>query len=182
VLRIGANYYDDVAARFGLDGALVERLRRANIMYDEDAGGQFFQLYSMPLDALGGPQVGRARHHRHQGQVGLVEGGERGGVLDGGRAIQQHMVDALAGGLDLLMQTGRLALQTHDVGREGRGRVGRLRPAQGCLLRVEVDDGHPPTRAGEATRQLHRECGLACPALLGEDGDHPGFPHAAPIA
>ena len=48
MLHIGANYYDDVAARFGLDGALVDRLRRANIMYDEDAGGQFFQLYSMP--------------------------------------------------------------------------------------------------------------------------------------
>ncbi|MDT1062003.1 TIM barrel protein [Paracoccus sp. CPCC 101403] len=48
VLRIGANYYDDVAARFGLDSALTERLRRGNIMYDEDAGGQFFQLYSMP--------------------------------------------------------------------------------------------------------------------------------------
>lgn len=48
VLHIGANYYDDVAARFGLDGALVDRLRRANIMYDEDAGGQFFQLYSTP--------------------------------------------------------------------------------------------------------------------------------------
>ncbi|MTH76279.1 bifunctional sugar phosphate isomerase/epimerase/4-hydroxyphenylpyruvate dioxygenase family protein [Paracoccus aestuariivivens] len=47
-LRIGANYYDDLAARFGLDPALTDRLRRANIMYDEDAGGQFFQLYSMP--------------------------------------------------------------------------------------------------------------------------------------
>ncbi|HWL58424.1 MAG TPA: TIM barrel protein [Paracoccus sp. (in: a-proteobacteria)] len=48
VLRIAANYYDDVAARFGLDAALTERLRHANIMYDEDAGGQFFQLYSVP--------------------------------------------------------------------------------------------------------------------------------------
>ncbi|WP_134681486.1 bifunctional sugar phosphate isomerase/epimerase/4-hydroxyphenylpyruvate dioxygenase family protein [Paracoccus ravus] len=48
VLRIGANYYDDLAARFGLDASLTERLKRANIMYDEDAGGQFFQLYSVP--------------------------------------------------------------------------------------------------------------------------------------
>ena len=47
-LRIGANYYDDLAARFGLDPSLTKRLRAANIMYDEDAGGQFFQLYSMP--------------------------------------------------------------------------------------------------------------------------------------
>ncbi len=48
VLRIGDNYYDDVEARFGLDPALVARMRAANILYDEDAGGQFFQLYSEP--------------------------------------------------------------------------------------------------------------------------------------
>ena len=48
VLTIGANYYDDVEARFGLTHELVERMRAANILYDEDAGGQFFQLYSAP--------------------------------------------------------------------------------------------------------------------------------------
>ncbi|MBD3763593.1 MAG: sugar phosphate isomerase/epimerase and 4-hydroxyphenylpyruvate domain-containing protein [Rhodobacterales bacterium] len=47
VLPIGANYYDDVEARFGLAPALAARLRAANVMYDEDAGGQFFQLYSL---------------------------------------------------------------------------------------------------------------------------------------
>lgn len=48
VLTIGANYYDDVEARLGLDPALVARMRGANVLYDEDAGGQFFQLYSAP--------------------------------------------------------------------------------------------------------------------------------------
>ncbi|MES2666649.1 MAG: TIM barrel protein [Pseudomonadota bacterium] len=48
LLQIGDNYYDDVEARFGLDAALVARMRAANILYDEDAGGQFFQLYSTP--------------------------------------------------------------------------------------------------------------------------------------
>jgi 4-hydroxyphenylpyruvate dioxygenase len=47
-LQIGANYYDDVAARFGLDPALVARMQAANVLYDEDSGGQFFQLYSAP--------------------------------------------------------------------------------------------------------------------------------------
>lgn len=46
LLEIGANYYDDVEARFGLDSALVARMRAANVLYDEDAGGQFFQVYS----------------------------------------------------------------------------------------------------------------------------------------
>ncbi|HMO08477.1 MAG TPA: VOC family protein, partial [Paracoccaceae bacterium] len=47
-LQIGANYYADVEARFGLDPGLVARMQAANVLYDEDAGGQFFQLYSAP--------------------------------------------------------------------------------------------------------------------------------------
>ncbi|WP_339818692.1 TIM barrel protein [uncultured Paracoccus sp.] len=47
-LRIGANYYDDIQARFGLDQGFVDRMQAASIMYDEDEGGQFFQLYSEP--------------------------------------------------------------------------------------------------------------------------------------
>lgn len=46
ILRIGENYFDDVAARFGLPDALVDRMKALNVLYDEDAGGQFFQLYS----------------------------------------------------------------------------------------------------------------------------------------
>ncbi|WP_122519539.1 bifunctional sugar phosphate isomerase/epimerase/4-hydroxyphenylpyruvate dioxygenase family protein [Pannonibacter phragmitetus] len=46
ILQIGANYYADVEARFGLDPALVARMKGANVLYDEDAGGSFFQLYS----------------------------------------------------------------------------------------------------------------------------------------
>ncbi|MFT4012575.1 MAG: TIM barrel protein [Paracoccus sp. (in: a-proteobacteria)] len=46
VLRIGANYYADVEARFGLDPALVRRMQQSNILYDADAGGEFFQFYA----------------------------------------------------------------------------------------------------------------------------------------
>ncbi|TRW96496.1 sugar phosphate isomerase/epimerase and 4-hydroxyphenylpyruvate domain-containing protein [Paracoccus sp. M683] len=46
VLQIGANYYDDVAARFGLSADLVARMRQANVLYDEDDRGRFFQFYS----------------------------------------------------------------------------------------------------------------------------------------
>ncbi|WP_225028096.1 bifunctional sugar phosphate isomerase/epimerase/4-hydroxyphenylpyruvate dioxygenase family protein [Xinfangfangia pollutisoli] len=45
VLQIGANYYADVEARFGLDAAFTARLRAANLLYDEDAGGRFLQFY-----------------------------------------------------------------------------------------------------------------------------------------
>lgn len=48
VLRIGANYYADIEARFGLEPGLVARMQALSILYDEDAGGQFFQFYSAP--------------------------------------------------------------------------------------------------------------------------------------
>lgn len=46
VLQIGANYYPDAEARFGLDDGLIRRMQAANILYDEDGQGAFFQLYS----------------------------------------------------------------------------------------------------------------------------------------
>ncbi|WP_018238461.1 bifunctional sugar phosphate isomerase/epimerase/4-hydroxyphenylpyruvate dioxygenase family protein [Ensifer sp. BR816] len=45
-LQISPNYYDDAEARFGLEPALTERLRAANILYDRDEHGEYFQLYS----------------------------------------------------------------------------------------------------------------------------------------
>ena len=48
-LRVSPNYYDDLVARFGLDLAFANRLKAANILYDRDEGGEFFQLYSRTL-------------------------------------------------------------------------------------------------------------------------------------
>jgi len=44
-LKLSANYYDDLDARFGLDGALLDRLRAANILYDRTESGEYYQLY-----------------------------------------------------------------------------------------------------------------------------------------
>jgi len=45
-LAIPENYYSDLATRFELAPELLERLQRWNILYDRDAGGEFFQFYS----------------------------------------------------------------------------------------------------------------------------------------
>lgn len=45
-LPISQNYYDDLEARLGIDRALLDRLRAHNVLYDRDAGGEFYQLYS----------------------------------------------------------------------------------------------------------------------------------------
>ncbi|TCD16698.1 bifunctional sugar phosphate isomerase/epimerase/4-hydroxyphenylpyruvate dioxygenase family protein [Oricola cellulosilytica] len=45
-LPISPNYYDDLDARFGLEQALLDRMKEANILYDRDDHGEYFQLYS----------------------------------------------------------------------------------------------------------------------------------------
>ncbi|PIB25605.1 3-keto-5-aminohexanoate cleavage protein [Amylibacter kogurei] len=47
-LPMSDNYYADLTARFDLDPDLLSRLKTANILYDEDANGAFFQFYSRP--------------------------------------------------------------------------------------------------------------------------------------
>lgn len=48
-LPIPENYYSAIEVRFGLGADLMNALRAANILYDEDgSGGSFFQLYSRP--------------------------------------------------------------------------------------------------------------------------------------
>ncbi|WP_372605575.1 4-hydroxyphenylpyruvate dioxygenase family protein, partial [Actibacterium sp.] len=48
-LPISPNYYDDLAARFDISPEDLERLKAANILYDEDKNGALFQLYSQPF-------------------------------------------------------------------------------------------------------------------------------------
>lgn len=45
-LPIPSNYYDDLAARFDFPPGLLEKLRDANVLYDREVGGEFFQCYS----------------------------------------------------------------------------------------------------------------------------------------
>ncbi|MBS1303674.1 sugar phosphate isomerase/epimerase and 4-hydroxyphenylpyruvate domain-containing protein [Loktanella sp. SALINAS62] len=48
-LPISGNYYADLAARFDLAPDVIDRLSARNILYDEDANGAFYQLYSRPF-------------------------------------------------------------------------------------------------------------------------------------
>lgn len=50
LLGVPDNYYDDLASRVDLEGETVQRLRRANVLYDMDGeGGEFFQAYLAPV-------------------------------------------------------------------------------------------------------------------------------------
>lgn len=45
-LTISPNYYDDLATRFKLSDELLQKLKAANILYDRDEDGEYFQIYS----------------------------------------------------------------------------------------------------------------------------------------
>ncbi len=50
-LPIPPNYYDDLRSRFDLDDALLQRMRAAGILLDEDQNGRrYWQLYSRAFD------------------------------------------------------------------------------------------------------------------------------------
>jgi 4-hydroxyphenylpyruvate dioxygenase len=50
LLAVPGNYYDDLAAKYDLEPALLASMRELGIMYDRDADGEFFQAYTTPFD------------------------------------------------------------------------------------------------------------------------------------
>jgi len=50
ILEIPENYYDDLEARTDLAPAEIERLRKADILYDRDGNTEFFQFYTGSLE------------------------------------------------------------------------------------------------------------------------------------
>jgi 4-hydroxyphenylpyruvate dioxygenase len=45
VLPVPGNYYEDLAARLGLDAAALETYSRCNILYDEDSAGRVLRHF-----------------------------------------------------------------------------------------------------------------------------------------
>jgi 4-hydroxyphenylpyruvate dioxygenase len=43
---ISPNYYDDIIARLDIDAGLVERMRNLGILYDRNAGGEYYHIYA----------------------------------------------------------------------------------------------------------------------------------------
>ena len=48
-LPIPQNYYRDLAARFDLPDGLLDKMQAANVLFDQDASGTFFQCYSRSM-------------------------------------------------------------------------------------------------------------------------------------
>jgi 4-hydroxyphenylpyruvate dioxygenase len=64
-LRAPDNYYADLAARFALDDETVARLRDLAIFYDRSDGGEFFQLFTRPINGVFFEVVERRNYDRY---------------------------------------------------------------------------------------------------------------------
>ena len=91
-LPVPGNYYDDLAARFDLDAALLTQLAELGVLYDRDfRGGEFLHFYTSMLgrrlffevvqrsggyDGYGGPNTPvRMAAQLHQAAMGGLDGG-----------------------------------------------------------------------------------------------------------
>jgi len=52
ILPIPNNYYDDIEARFDISPELLSRIRKANILYDENETGQFLHFYTLSVNGI----------------------------------------------------------------------------------------------------------------------------------
>jgi 4-hydroxyphenylpyruvate dioxygenase len=52
LLQVPANYHLDLESRFDLDQATLARMRAGNVLYDEDADGRYFQIYTHSINGL----------------------------------------------------------------------------------------------------------------------------------
>ena len=50
MLPIPANYYDDLAAKWGLDDTPLAALQQLNLLYDRDDDGEFLHAYTDTFD------------------------------------------------------------------------------------------------------------------------------------
>jgi 4-hydroxyphenylpyruvate dioxygenase len=51
-MKVPPNYYDDLTLRFNVSAELIDKIRPLNILYDRDAHGSYFQLYSRQLNGF----------------------------------------------------------------------------------------------------------------------------------
>ncbi|MGO3730270.1 MAG: sugar phosphate isomerase/epimerase and 4-hydroxyphenylpyruvate domain-containing protein, partial [Corynebacterium casei] len=49
MLPIPENYYDDLAARFGLEPGFITKIKALNICYDRSSNGEYLHFYTAPL-------------------------------------------------------------------------------------------------------------------------------------
>jgi 4-hydroxyphenylpyruvate dioxygenase len=97
ILRMPSNYYDDLAARHGLDDAFIDSLQRRNLLYDRDAAGDFVHCYTDSFDDRFFFEVVQRRGYRQFGEANAavrmaVQAQRHTSTIDGAKPAQR--VDA----------------------------------------------------------------------------------------
>ena len=69
LLPIPENYYDDLEARIELAPDQIDRLRDANVLYDQEGSAEFFQAYTKSLEGGFFIEIVERRDYRGFGAV-----------------------------------------------------------------------------------------------------------------
>jgi 4-hydroxyphenylpyruvate dioxygenase len=69
VLTIPDNYYRDLEARCQLDTELLAKLKRYNVLYDENADGQFLHFYTREVNGVFFEVVQRIGDYANYGEI-----------------------------------------------------------------------------------------------------------------
>ena len=69
VLPVPVNYYEDLRARFGLSEVQVKELRDADMFYDREGEGEYFQFYSRAFDKRVFFEIVERRDYRGYGSA-----------------------------------------------------------------------------------------------------------------
>ncbi|HEX6142185.1 MAG TPA: TIM barrel protein [Geminicoccaceae bacterium] len=64
-LQAPANYYEDLAARFALDDAVLARMQEGRVLYDRIGDGEFLHLYTRSINGLFFEVVERRAYDRY---------------------------------------------------------------------------------------------------------------------
>ncbi len=68
-VSLSQNYYDDLVTRVSLDPAVVEQMRRLDIVYDNTGGGDYFHAYTETFEGRFHFQIVQRREYDGYGAV-----------------------------------------------------------------------------------------------------------------
>ena len=69
LLEVPENYYDDLEAKLDIAPERLDDLRRNNILYDRDGGGEYFQIYTRTFEQRFFFEIVQRRRYRGYGAV-----------------------------------------------------------------------------------------------------------------
>ncbi|GAO48087.1 hypothetical protein G7K_2274-t1 [Saitoella complicata NRRL Y-17804] len=117
LLGVPSHYYEDLAMKFDLAPAFVQKLRESQVMYDRDAEGEYLQCFSGQFDDQGFFFEIVQRIGRYE-QFGAVNAPVRTSILQERRALRKKVEKVIGAESAIVSAMGKL--QLNGAAKKGR--------------------------------------------------------------